>query len=445
MLNLKKLLSINSLLEKNETNNTIQNKHTKFFDYLYSLVLNHSQAALLQRKILTVNFKTATTACFNLVVESIKKNNVNLCIGFLGLIGLVGLYFVSNSFNELVILFGRDKVMGLVFFNVFLLFFVIVFLYINIYKENFFVMNQDTRDDTVIMVNRLILLCMTVFFGILLYYLTTMFLQDFCSQVTKNPETYHEYKFIYCCDKQLGGTFIDYNTMTNTSVNYKFNNPHNCSVVPLQQAVEPHGTFNLHNFIKQCIYSEVPTDPQIIKFKAQLATLRHDQTVLLAQGKARMVMDTMQALATNTAVEQVEALSHNTVVEEQAPVSCTTDQPSSAAAVPVASELIPQPATDQDIVNDFRDKLASIRRIQANGLNFESYLAEQKLAAVNGKLKPVEYKRFMAFCEDLGKLSTFEEKTQRYQLELKFLHRLGQLLEEELRYEVPDVEARKKK
>jgi heme/copper-type cytochrome/quinol oxidase subunit 3 len=60
MLNLKKLLSINSLLEKNKTNYTIKNKHTKFFDYLYSLVLNHSHA-MLHRKILTVNFKTAKT------------------------------------------------------------------------------------------------------------------------------------------------------------------------------------------------------------------------------------------------------------------------------------------------------------------------------------------------------------------------------------------------
>ena len=61
MLKLNKLLAINFLLTKTETNKTVQHTHSKFFDYLTSLIINYSQPIISQRKFLNANLKAATT------------------------------------------------------------------------------------------------------------------------------------------------------------------------------------------------------------------------------------------------------------------------------------------------------------------------------------------------------------------------------------------------
>jgi hypothetical protein len=445
--------------------------------------------------------KCTCKSAFNLVVESVKKNNMNLCIGFVGLVGLVGLiglYFVLTSFNELVLLFGKNKVKGLVFFNVFLLFFDVVFTYVRIYRATFFVNDKNTvttNEAKFINIKRLILFFMVLFWGIMLYYVTNMVFDDVLMAHFTKQLMHHQYKFTYCCNQQLGGTFVDYNLLNNKSVIYKFYTPHSCSVVTLQQSVEPHGTFNLHNFIKQCIYSEVPVDPKIFKFKELLSNSRHDQAVLLAQGKAQMIMDQMQALATNTAVEQAQALSQNTVVEAQATVPKSTvsiapaEKVEHLQAVVVAPEAqvdyvqicepraeveqiqsrvvetqtspVVEPAhapavveqvqsrvveaqapvrrTPAEIYSELRAKLLVARRIEAAPVSLEAYLADQKLAASQGNLTPWKYQRLLDFCQDLDNMSTPEEKIKRYKYELKFIRRFGHIIEQDLLYDVPEV------
>jgi len=74
MLNLNKLLTINSLFEKSETNKNVQHSHAKFFDYLFSLVVNKSQPAISQRTILNANLKSAPTLVekFKALIELYK-------------------------------------------------------------------------------------------------------------------------------------------------------------------------------------------------------------------------------------------------------------------------------------------------------------------------------------------------------------------------------------
>jgi heme/copper-type cytochrome/quinol oxidase subunit 3 len=108
MLNLNKLLAINSLFEKNETNNTVQNKHTKFFDYLSSLVINRSQPFISQRKFLNANLKTAKTvsekfqalvAFYQFLIPETLKNLSSF---------LVSTKLVKESVNENVL--NKDTV-----------------------------------------------------------------------------------------------------------------------------------------------------------------------------------------------------------------------------------------------------------------------------------------------------------------------------------------------